>query len=624
MPTSAHRQTEQIGSLTDPFARTSLLVAYHVRRYALLYVSGLIGAVALGVLPAVNGSGPSSRTASSSLSAGGGSTSAGGSGQSASATQSSGSAASSGGAGTGAGAGAGGAGGAGGSSGSGGSSGQTGAGGAVVSSGGSSASGPIGTVTVGTGITRGGTACGPGVRQIPYSAYADYCVAKFAGNNGGATANGVTATAINIAVRKDSDASGANALAGQAEGEAAGGVSNDANWGYIQQIVKYLNTQFELYGRQVKLDLFNGQGNGTNESLGQGQAAACADADTAANSLHAFGDFNWGGIFESQPFSDCAPRYHLYIPEGAAYYPEYMYKSWNPYVWGITMNCTLIANEVGEWAGKQLAQYPTKWAGSDGVVPLNGKQRKFGTYVPNNAGYESCANQIAQVEESQYHVAKSREDQYDYALDVSTFPQDAQKAIIQFAANDDTTVVLACDPISPIFLTQDAVQQNYYPEWALIGVALTDTDNWAQLWDQKAITNHLFGLSQAASTASILDPHGEAGRVLTASGVPLNPSTAVDYFELVSMFNQLQIAGPDLTAAAIGANTAKIPPGTGQAGTWNFNQGFHTAIDDSRQIYWDASGTSSANGKTGTYLEIYAGKRFGLGQFPTGEPPYYP
>jgi hypothetical protein len=73
----------------------------------------------------------------------------------------------------------------------------------------------------------------------------------------------------------------------------------------------------------------------------------------------------------------------------------------------------------------------------------------------------------------------------------------------------------------------------------------------------------------------------------------------------------------------MGANTAKIPPGTGQAGTWNFNQGFHTAIDDSCQIYWNATGHSMANGKTGTYVEVYSGKRYGLGQFPTGEPPYY-
>jgi len=619
MPTSAREQKEQINSLQDPFARNSLRVAYHVRKYALLYVCGILGALALSVFPAVNGSGGSSvpgLPGSGSVAAGSGS----GSGASAgSAGGSSGSALSSGGS-------AGAAGGSGGSAGGTGSvaAGGSSSGGSVSSGGGSTSSGPVGTVQAGSGVTRGGVACGPGVRQIPYSAYADYCVAKFTGNNGGATANGITATTINIAVRKTADATGANALAGQAEGEAAGGVSNDANWGYIQQIVKYLNSQFELYGRQVKLDLFNGQGNNTNEALGQGQAAACADADTAANSVHAFGDFNWTGIFESQPFSDCAARYHLYIPEGAAYYPEYMYKAWNPYVWGITMNCTLIGDEVGEWVGKQLAFTPTKWAGSDGVVPLNGKARKFATYVPNNAGYQSCVNQTLGIDENTYHVPKSREDQYNYALDISTFPQDAQKAIVQFAANDDTTVILACDPISPIFLTQDAVQQNYYPEWALIGVALTDSDNYGQLWDAKAITGHLFGLSQAASSAAVLNPNGEAGKVLAAAGVPLSISTATDYVELLSMFNQLQIAGPDLTAAAIGANTPKIPPGTGQAGTWNFNQGWHTAIDDSRQIYWNANGTSQANGKTGTYVEIYGGKRFAFGQFPSGQPPYYP
>ncbi len=302
MPNSARRQSEQVGSLTDPFARSSLVAAYHVRRYALLYVCGLIGVVALSVVPFVNGSSPSPATAGSSRLASGGSASSGVSGSGGSATQASvaADASAAAGAGTGTGAGAGGAGAAGTSAGS------TGSGGVVASSGGSANSGPIGTVTVGGGLTRGGTACGPGVRQIPYSAYADYCETKFSGNNGGATANGVTGTTITIAVRKYSDSQGANALAVQAEGEAAGGVSSDANWGYIQQIVKYLNTQFELYGRQVKLDLFNGQGSGTNETLGQGQAAACADADTAANSVHAFGD-STGEAYSSPSPSPTAP-----------------------------------------------------------------------------------------------------------------------------------------------------------------------------------------------------------------------------------------------------------------------------------------------------------------------------
>ena len=608
---SAHHVNEQIASLGDPFARSSLKVAYHLRRYAVLYVCGLVGSLSLAILPVVNGgsAGPGSdhlaagsgpaRAGVGSVSGGPASSGSGTGPESAAqggAAQASGAAPSI----------------------SNGAASGSSPGAAVGGPG-----GPVGAAQVGSGVTRSGGTCSRGVRQIPYSAYADYCEAKFSGDNGGATANGVTGSTITIAVRKTSDAQGANALAVQAEAEAAGGVSADVNWGYVQEIVKWMNGQFELYGRQVKLDLFSGGGNGTNESLGQGQAAACADADTAVNSLHAFGDINWNGILESQPFSDCASRYHLYIPEGAAYYPESMFQSWNPYVWAVTMNCSLIAQEYGEWIGKQLAPYPTKWAGNDGVIGLNGKARKFATFVPNNAGYQQCIAQADQLEASRYHVAQSRQDQYNYALDISTLPQDAQKAVIQFSADQDTTVVLACDPISPIFLTQDAVQQNYYPEWALIGVALTDTDNFGQLWDQKAVTGHLFGLSQAAATATLLDPHGEAGRALAAAGVPFNASSVLDYIELLPLFDQLQIAGPDLTAAAIGANTRHIPVGTGIAGTWDYGGG-HTAIVDSRQIYWNASGRSQANGKAGTYDEIYSGQRFQVAQFPTGEPPYYP
>ncbi|MHB1855168.1 MAG: hypothetical protein ACYCS2_08940 [Acidimicrobiales bacterium] len=618
MPTSAREQKEQISALSDPYARASLRTAYHFRKYALLYVCGVLGALALGIFPAVNGSGGSGvpgLPGSSSVAAGSGSGSTGSAGPG-------GSTLSSGGASVGASAG----GVSNGSAASGGGPSVGGGGSGGGGAGGSTGSGPVGVVQAGTGITRGGSTCGPGVRQITFSAYADNCVAKFSGNDGGATARGVTASTINIAVRQYTDATGANSLATEAEIEAAGGVSYSTSYGYIQSIVKWMNSHFELYGRQVKLDLFQGQGNSTNEALGQGQAQACADADTEANSLHVFGGFNWSGIFESEPFSACAARYQLYVPEGAAYYPESFYQQWNPYVWGITMNCTLISDEVGEWVGKQLAPYPTKWAASDGVVPLNGKQRKFAVYVPNNQGYQECVQASLNVEENQYHISKAREDQYNYALDIATFPQDAQKAIIQFAANDDTTVVLACDPISPIFLTQDAVQQNYYPEWALIGVAETDTDSYGQLWDSKAITGHLFGLSQLAATSAILNPNGEAGTALKAAGVPLNISSATDYFELLSMFNQLQAAGPDLTAANIAAGTPHIPPGTGEFGTWQF--GFdgntHTAIVDSREIYWDASAQSPADGKTGTYVQIYNGQRFELGQFPTSEPPYYP
>jgi hypothetical protein len=436
----------------------------------------------------------------------------------------------------------------------------------------------------------------------------------------------VSARTITIAIRHTADANGANSVATEAEVEAAGGVAYSTEEQYTQKLVAYMSRMFELYGRQVKLVDFTGQGNYSMEELGQDQSGACSDADALATSVHAFGVLDWEGNFETQPFAQCAARYRLYVPEGAAYFPESFYQSTNPYIWAITVNGTLISDLYSEFAGTQLFPFPTKWAGNDGVQKLNGLPRKIAVYIPNNAEYQQNADRQKQDLETTYLVPPSRMDQYDYALDISTFPQDAQRAIIQFSAMHDTSIELACDPISPIFLTQDAVQQNYYPEWVLNGVALTDSDSFAQLWDQRAIDGHLFGMSEAGDTGALLSPTGEAGHALTAAGVPINPSSVVDYYELLPMFDQLQAAGPDLTPANIAAGSAALPAGGSDyspEGPWHFGQ-THTLQLGSRQVYWNGSGTSKANGKTGTYVSIYGGRFFQLGEFPSGEPPYFP
>ncbi|HEV2368912.1 MAG TPA: hypothetical protein VGR90_03505, partial [Acidimicrobiales bacterium] len=422
---------------------------------------------------------------------------------------------------------------------------------------------------------------------------------------------------------KTSDATGANALEAQAETEAAGGVSNDQIWADTQKIVAFFNTQFDLYGRQVKLQLYNGGGNYTSEELDTGQSAACADADTAANSLHAFGvmDYETYGI-ETGVFSDCATRYHMWIPNGAAYFPEWWFRQHNPYVWNVTMNCELISQQTAEWGAKELAPYPAKWAGMDGALPLTNQQRKTGVYVPSNAEYQSCVQEYLNLSTGQYHESKSRFETYNYNLDISQFPSQAQQAIIQFAADHDTDVTLACDPISPIFLTQDAVNQNYYPEWIDIGVAQTDFDSWAQLWDQKAVDNHLFGVSEAASTQEIVSPSSDAGKALAKIGVPINISSATDYYLLLSMFNLLQAAGPTLTPTTIAAAAPKLPVGTGPFGTWQFGNS-HTQVIDARLVWWNGSATSAQDGRPGTFEQLYNGKRFQLGQYPTGQPPMF-
>ena len=618
---SKRRLDETLSSVTDPYARAALRGAYHLRQFGVVYLFTLLAVIGLILAPTVASSGTTKVAAGST---GGSPYASGGTGNGAGGATS-------------------------GAPGAGGVTSATGAGGTTwgaggttgaATTGGAAAAGSTaaghGTATqtaagpsgdqVGTGTTVGGLACAPGVRQLPGSQYADPCVSKFSGPNHGATWQGVTADTITIAIRHTADSNGANAVATEAEVEAAGGVGYPVAETYTKAIVAYFNKMFELYGRHVQLVDYSGQGNYTNEELGQDQAGACADADGIATTVHAFGVIDFEGNFEPQPFTDCAPRYKLYVPEGAAYFPESYYQGVDPYVWAITMNCSLISQENAEFLGKQLFPFPTKWAGNDGVTSLNGLKRKVAVYIPNNAGYQDCANQEKQILASKYHVASSQGDQYNYSLDISTFPQDAQRAIVQFSANHDTSVLLACDPISPIFLTQDAVQQNYYPEWVLNGVALTDTDNFAQLWDQQAIDGHLFGMSQAGDTATLLSPSGEAGRALTAAGVPINPSSVVDYYELMPMFNQLQAAGPNLTPANIAVGSHGLPPGgsdTSPEGPWHYGS-THTLILGSREIYWNGSGHSTADNKTGTYVSIYGGRFFQTGEYPAGQPPFYP
>jgi len=56
MASSAREQHQNIDSLSDPFARNALRVAYHVRKYSVLYVCGALGAIALALFPTYTGS----------------------------------------------------------------------------------------------------------------------------------------------------------------------------------------------------------------------------------------------------------------------------------------------------------------------------------------------------------------------------------------------------------------------------------------------------------------------------------------------------------------------------------------------------------------------------------------
>jgi hypothetical protein len=266
---------------------------------------------------------------------------------------------------------------------------------------------------------------------------------------------------------------------------------------------------------------------------------------------------------------------------------------------------------------------------------LRTRTRKLGVYTPVSDGSDDTCAAIRDQMAKQYRY--DTDSNYTYVLDVSRFPDQAARGAIQLKRDGVTTVIMACDPISMIFLSQSATSQGWHPEWFLIGLALSDTDNAARLYDQEQVDGHLFGVSYLGATSRLLGPGSEAGQMYQLiTGRQIPDGTEGQLYELTHSYNLLQAAGPRLSPQALGAGAYTIPAATGApdraAGYWSFQDApdgtpggrDHTEIDDAREVYWRGDVRSTADGKAGSYIETYNGRRFRAGEWPAEDPPVYP
>jgi hypothetical protein len=599
MSRDVQRDLEVVNQLRDPFIRRSLKTALHLRRYFVVYVALAIALIGVILVPSIQDRGSSDdgrlaagNTPSANAFGSTDSTLAGGDANAAAASSSGGA--------------------------------------APVQRVSRNVADSLKAAQQTTGKTRGGVTCSPGVRQLPASHYAAPCTSVFTGNNGGATAFGVTDKDIIVVRRRFPDS--ANSQAVDAVVAQAGG-ADQAHVDAIRDVfIKYFEQQFELYGRHVKwVDYESQHGNATDEALGQGREGACLDATYIHDTLHAF------AVYEgtSAVFAECATERGLMTFNAAPYYPEKWYREQKNYSWGGVMECERISYQLSEYIGKRMVGKKAKWSGD----PLiKNQKRKFAVYIPDDPHYQYCNEISKKILHDKYGVDPKDTSQYDYRLDVSRFADQASQAIVQFHADQSTTIILACDPISVIFLTQNASKQGYFPEWLQIGTALNDVDNAARLWDQTEVDGHLWGPSQLGSTDKLFGPNSEPAilyKQLTGKSLTENGATDGTYWGLVGFYSALQAAGPAMSKDALAAGIWSLPPG----GSPDFAVGWisyrdapdatpggldHTGIDDSREIYWEGTKQSSFDGQTGTYVETYGGKRFRNNEWPKEDPPIYP
>jgi len=199
---------------------------------------------------------------------------------------------------------------------------------------------------------------------------------------------------------------------------------------------------------------------------------------------------------------------------------------------------------------------------------------------------------------------------------------DGQDAIGNPGAENDvrqgvTTILCGCDPIMPVFLTGEMNRSNYFPEFVIVGTALTDTDIVGQLWNQE-FAKHAFGVS---SLTEPLPANQSIGYAAYKTVRQDEPAFSVDliYYQMAQMAAGLQMAGPNLTPESFEAGMFSYPPKLGPAGQWGYGEHDYTAADDVREIYWDPNAISKYNQKQGAFVETDH-KRYTQGNIPAGDP----
>lgn len=457
--------------------------------------------------------------------------------------------------------------------------------------------------------TGGGPAnvagCADRPLQIPGDPYSPPCM-TFSGDNGGATATGVTGDSVRVAVRIGSLSNGMlDALSKVAKAQIPD-ESPQVIARTVEGLTEYFNRTYQMYGRKLDLVIYDGKGDVLKETTGGGQEGAAADALKVSQEIKAFADVS----AVSPVYADALARRGV-VNIGAPFMSREWLSERRPFTWSQFTDCSTIVESVGSY-------YVTKMAGKNADNaggPLKGSPRKVGIIAPENSWYQECVAAGVRI----LGTAGVRPTLNEkYRIEVNQMSIQAGEKLAKLKNAGVTTVMCGCDPLFLTFLTAKAKEQNYSPEWLVTGVALIDNDLIGSIMEP--------GQWSRAFGVSFSGPPQPAGRSLGYRAYKAvrsdEPSIGVDliYNQLQLLAIGIQMAGPNLTPATFEQGMFRYPTRTGPSGTWGFKPGDHSTSDDAREVVWNPRGTSVQTRNPGTYVDPNGGRRFPIGKWPAGAP----
>ncbi|MBK5287091.1 MAG: hypothetical protein JJE46_01360 [Acidimicrobiia bacterium] len=448
---------------------------------------------------------------------------------------------------------------------------------------------------------------------IPLS-YAPPCVKPFRGDNGGATAPGVTADSITIALyQAQPDILQEAALNRSGSDES---LATEAQT--VQAYIDFFQAHYETYGRKVNLVIVKGSGSPDDD------ASARADAIKVATEVKAFASF--GGPGQTEAYAqELAARGVLCLGDCMLASSQKFVDQRQPNIW---LTLPAVDQSAIHWA-KFVNGLSGQRAAYAGDTAMTKKQRVFGLvrFDESFAGFQEAGTQfLARLRADGVKVAVDA----PYELDLTRAQENARNTIAKLKSHGVTTVMFAGDPLTPSTLTTEATAQKYFPEWIVLGAAYSDTSLFGRTYDP-AQWKHAFGVTSLyVPTPQKLDQYSEILRWETGK-----PPEAKTYKLLVQapliFFTALHLAGPRLTPESFKAGLFHFPSAPTDPSQIHFSWGNHDIWpttdyfggDDATVIWWDPNATGIdevGNEGRGMWQFANGGRRYLPTQWPATAP----
>jgi hypothetical protein len=456
--------------------------------------------------------------------------------------------------------------------------------------------------------------CDPETGRIRFpSIYAPPCVHPVA-DNGGATHMGVTEDEIKVVFHIGQPDASAAALAPILAEIGIADTAEDILDVYLT-FADMFNTHYETYGRRVVFDFFQATGPSSDDAASRRDAISIMEHEPFVV---------MGG---PSAFIEAVTRRGVPVISQTQRPNDY-FAARAPYLWGTQMDSTQVFLLLAEYIGKRLAGDRARHAGSD---DLRSQERKFGIiYLDNTENVYRPGVDFLERELATYGVELT--DRIPYESDLDRAQEQARTIITRFKDRGITSVLFSGDPFALMFLTQEATNQGYFPEYVSSGGTLVDTIFAGRnLFDQRQWQN-AFGFSQLwpRPPQEVTEPYYQ--HVWHSGREPASENLyEIFYQEMQLLFTGIHMAGPHLTPYTLRDGLFAYPPsGVGSITqlqrswgdqVWPFP--VYTMFDTVVEVWWDPNAVGEAEQGSvgpGMWQFMNGGRRYGPGEWPDTPP----